>query len=114
MGFQVILEGRAILYCLYILENIMPAPASYGLEQARIQLPAIVANAHAGKASIITRHGKPYAAVVPLAGLEKARIGLSNSDLLALRGTGQGLWGADVGQTIANLRDEWEDEVGRK
>jgi len=28
--------------------------------------------------------------------------------LLALRGTGRGLWGADVGQTVADLRNEWD------
>ena len=93
----------------------MPATPSYGLEQARIQLPAIIANAHSGVASVITRHGKPYAAVVPLKDLEKlrgaARGALSaSSSLLALRGTGQGLWGANVGQTIAKLRGEWGDD----
>lgn len=91
----------------------MSANASYGLEQARIQLPSIIANAHAGVASIITRHGKPYAAVVPMQDLQKSRAAAdAASGLLALRGTGRGLWGADVGQTIADLRDEWDDERG--
>lgn len=86
----------------------MSATSSYGLEQARIQLPSIIANAHAGIASIITRHGKPYAAIVPIHDLEKLRATTdAASGLLALRGTGRGLWGADVGQTIADLRDEW-------
>lgn len=88
----------------------MPVHASYGLEQARIQLPAIIANAHAGITSVITRHGKPYAAVVPVQDLQKSRSALgAASGLLALRGTGRGLWGVDVGQTIAELRDEWGD-----
>ena len=39
--------------------------AQYGLEQARIKLPSLVAQANAGVASVITRHGKPYAATVP-------------------------------------------------
>ncbi|MEO8120108.1 MAG: type II toxin-antitoxin system Phd/YefM family antitoxin [Rhodoferax sp.] len=85
----------------------MSANARYGLEQARIQLPAIVADAHAGHASIITRHGKPYAAIVPIQDLQKLQPASETSGLLALRGTGRGLWGADVGQTIADLRDEW-------
>ena len=86
----------------------MPATSSYGLEQARIQFPSIIANAHAGIASIITRHGKPYAAIVAIHDLEKLRATTdAASGLLALRGTGRGLWGADVGQTIADLRDEW-------
>ncbi|MFZ4482070.1 MAG: type II toxin-antitoxin system Phd/YefM family antitoxin [Rhodoferax sp.] len=87
----------------------MSANTNYGLEQARIQLPSIVANAHAGVASIITRHGKPYAAVVPVQDLQRLRSGASApSDLLALRGSGRGLWGADVGKTISRLRDEWD------
>ncbi len=89
----------------------MPANPSYGLEQARIQLPAIIANAHSGVASVITRHGKPYAAIVPLKDLEKSRSTLrAPSSLLALRGTGQGLWGANAGQTIDKLRGEWGDD----
>ncbi len=89
----------------------MPANPSYGLEQARIQLPAIIANAHSGVASVITRHGKPYAAIVPLKDLEKSRSTLrASSSLLALRGTGQGLWGSNVGQAIEKLRGEWGDD----
>ncbi len=89
----------------------MSANPSYGLEQARIQLPAIIADAHSGVTSVITRHGKPYAAVVPFKTLEKSRGALrASSSLLALRGTGQGLWGANVGQTIARLRGEWGDD----
>lgn len=87
----------------------MSANTSYGLEQARIQLPAIIANAHAGVASIITRHGKPYAAVVPVQDFQKLHAADVTPGLLALRGTGRGLWGSHVGQTIAELRDEWGD-----
>jgi prevent-host-death family protein len=100
-----------VLYSLYVFkENFMSAPNLYGLEQARIQLPQIVSEAHAGAYSVITKHGKPYAAVVPLQELEKLQA--SNRpphSLLALRGTGKGLWGRNVGQTMAALRDEWDD-----
>ncbi len=86
----------------------MPTIANYGLEQARIQLPSIAANAHAGVRSIITKHGKPYAAIVPIQDLPNPS---NEADLaagiLSLQGTGRGLWGADVGQTLADLRDEW-------
>jgi prevent-host-death family protein len=82
---------------------------SYGLEQTRIQLPAIVANAHAGVRCIITKHGKPCAAIVPLEDIQKSRVRRgSSAGILALRGTGRGLWGSDVGKTISKLRDEWE------
>jgi len=88
----------------------MPVIANYGLEQARIQLPNIIANAHAGIRSIITKHGKPYAAVVPLQDVQKSNNDADlRSGILALRGTGQGLWGAHVGQTVSDLRDEWGD-----
>jgi prevent-host-death family protein len=51
----------------------MSAPTQYGFEQARAQLPTLIAQAHAGQSSIITKHGKPYAAIVPLADLAQAR-----------------------------------------
>jgi prevent-host-death family protein len=86
----------------------MPANVSYGLEQARIQLPNIIANAHAGIRSIITKHGKPYAAIVPVQEVQKSPTDADlASGILALRGTGRGLWGAHVGQTVSELRDEW-------
>ena len=86
----------------------MTANISYGLEQARIQLPNIVANAHAGIRSIITKHGKPYAAIVPLREVQKSSTDVDlTSGILTLRGTGRGLWGTHVGQTVSELRDEW-------
>jgi prevent-host-death family protein len=88
----------------------MSATAHYGLEQARIQLPNLVANAHAGKRSIITKHGKPYAAIVPLKDIQKSSIDTAlASGVLPLFGTGRGLWGDNVGQTVFDLRDEWGD-----
>jgi prevent-host-death family protein len=86
----------------------------YGLEQARTQLPTLAAQANAGISSIITKHGKPYAAIVPADALQKWRTAAETaSGILALRGTGGGLWGGlwgdSVGQTIADLRDEWGD-----
>lgn len=87
----------------------MTRNTNYGLEQARIHLPLIVAQAHTGIATVITRHGKPYAAVVSIDDLERARAALSATpDVLALRGSGKGLWGQSPSQTVAELRDEWE------
>lgn len=81
----------------------------YGLEQARIQLPALVAKANAGVASVITRHGKPFAAIVSIQDLEKSTASPQQaSSILALRGTGRGLWGKSPAKTIAGLRDEWD------
>lgn len=81
---------------------------SLGLEQCRIKLPALAALAHAGSPSIITRHGKPYAALVSVQALEKATAKPRKKSLLTLAGTGQGLWGKSPSQTIAALRDEWD------
>ena len=86
----------------------MNAPLRFGLEQARNQLPSIAAQAHAGQASILTKHGKPYAAVVPIQDMEKARANINQAfGILALRGSGRALWGPDPAKTIAELRDEW-------
>jgi prevent-host-death family protein len=90
------------------MEFILSADTRYGLEQARIQLPSIVADAHAGVRCIITKHGKPYAAIVPLEDVQRSLAEANlTSGLLALRGTGRGLWGADVGRSVSELRDEW-------
>lgn len=80
----------------------------YGLEQARAQLPRIASEAQAGYTSVITRHGKAVAVVVPVAQWQadqalKARA----SGILALRGTGRGLWPQGAGQAVAELRGEW-------
>ena len=81
----------------------MPADTSYGIEQARMQLHAITAKAHAGVSSVITKHGKPYAAVVPIQYLHQNK---RSSGILALRATGKGLWGKSPSKAIAALRGE--------
>jgi prevent-host-death family protein len=88
----------------------MPNTTQYGLEQARIKLPALVAQANAGVASVITRHGKPYAAIVSIEELKKSfGAGMKAASVMSLRGTGKGLWGASPAQAVAELRDEWGD-----
>lgn len=76
---------------------------SKGAEEARQQLPAILADAAAGRTTIITRHGRVVAAVVPATSAKPA----TSVSLQSLAGTGRGLWGADSRKTIARLRDEW-------
>lgn len=78
-------------------------PLSKGAEEARQQLPAILADAAAGRTTIITRHGRVVAAVVPAASARPAKPG----SLQSLAGSGRGLWGADSRKTLARLRDEW-------
>ena len=83
---------------------------TYGLEQARAQLPLIAAEAQAGYSSEITRHGKPVAVVVPVqdwhAGQGKQ---LASGGILALRGSGRGLWPQGAAKAVAQLRNEWQD-----
>lgn len=74
-----------------------------GVEEARQHLPAVLADAVAGHTTIITRHGRAVAAVVPVGSVKPA----SPVSLQSLAGTGRGLWGANSGRTIAELRDEW-------
>jgi prevent-host-death family protein len=76
---------------------------SRGAEEARQQLPAILAAAAAGHSTIITRHGRAVAAVVPTDALRPRK----SVSLLTLAGTGRGMWGKDSARTIAKLRDEW-------
>ncbi len=74
-----------------------------GAEAARQQLPSVLAAAALGTTTLITRHGREIAAVVPVAAV-KSKTTIS---LLSLAGSGRGLWGSDVGAEIIRLRDEW-------
>jgi antitoxin (DNA-binding transcriptional repressor) of toxin-antitoxin stability system len=81
------------------------ANRTFGLEQGRKQLPELAALAHSGQSSLLTKHGKPYAAIVaPDLLLKAAR---RKPSFLALRGTGKGMWGKSPAQHVARLRDEW-------
>jgi len=94
------------LYRLYGYDSLqtMTSRTSLGLEQARANLPALAAQAHAGKTSVITRHGKPYAAIVPV---EVAMAHRGRGLLLSLRGSGKQLWGRSAAKTVDRLREEW-------
>lgn len=76
---------------------------SKGAEEARQQLPSILAAAAAGRSTIITRHGRAVAAVVPAAALTQRK----PVSLQSLAGTGCGMWGKASAQAVAKLRDEW-------
>ena len=75
-----------------------------GVEEARSQLPQLLEQAAAGAATIITRHGKPVAALVPLDTYGAAG---RQQSVLPLTGTGRGLWGKASSLSIRKLRDEW-------
>ena len=75
-----------------------------GIEQGRNTLPQLALRAFGGEASVLTKHGKPYAAIVPLDMVKQAQ--RSKTSFLALRGTGKGLWDDAPAQMIADMRDE--------
>jgi prevent-host-death family protein len=75
-----------------------------GAEAARNQLPDLLEAAEKGRPTIITRHGRPVAALMPMAAYGA---GLRQQPLTPLVGSGRGLWGKDSGRTLGRLRDEW-------
>lgn len=79
-----------------------------GLEQARNELPRVAEEAHGGQVRILTRRGRPVAAIVPV---ELALAGQrSAGSWIALRGTGKGLWGRSAAREVEDLRSEWDAE----
>ena len=75
-----------------------------GVQEARQELPALVEAAHRGSGTIITKHGKPYAAIVPVnEALSKSR----GVTVTQLRGTGKKIWKRDAGGEVSRMRDEW-------
>ncbi|TAK42384.1 MAG: type II toxin-antitoxin system Phd/YefM family antitoxin [Betaproteobacteria bacterium] len=83
----------------------MSRPERKGVEDARKQLPALLAEAERGRSTIITRHGRSIAAIVPVGHIAG---GPRQKSLLGLAGSGKGLWGRDSAKTLRKLRDEWE------
>jgi prevent-host-death family protein len=75
-----------------------------GVEAARRELPALLAEAEKGRPTIVTRHGRDIAAIVPA---DRARPAPGQRSLLGLAGSGKGLWGRHSARTLRRLRDEW-------
>ena len=82
----------------------MAKKSQRGVEEARSQLPRLLEQAAAGKATVITRHGKPIAELRPLDTYGGAG---RQQSILPLAGTGRGLWGAVSTATVRRLRKEW-------
>jgi prevent-host-death family protein len=75
-----------------------------GAEEARNQLPDLLDAAERGRSTIITRHGRPVAALVPI---EAHGAATRQQPLISLEGSGRGLWGKSSTRTMAKLRNEW-------
>lgn len=82
----------------------MAKPTCKGSEEARNQLPDLLAAAENGRSTVITKHGRPVAALVPM---EDFIGGSRQRPLLPLKGSGSALWGEDSARTLRDLRDEW-------
>lgn len=83
----------------------MASVTKKGAEEARNQLPSLLEAAEHGETTVITKHGKPIAALIPIEQLQLTQTQLS---LTPLKGSGQGLWGPDPAKTISDMRDEWD------
>jgi len=76
-----------------------------GAEEARNQLPDLLEAAERGKSTIITRHGRAVAVLVPI---DEYRPVARQASLVPLAGSGRGMWGKDSARTIRQLREEWD------
>jgi prevent-host-death family protein len=82
----------------------MSAVPRKGAEEARNQLPDLLDAAEKGRSTIITKHGRPVAALIPIAAYGAAA---RQQPLTPLARSGRGLWGRDSARTLRKLRDEW-------
>jgi len=57
-----------------------------------------------GHSTIITRYGRPVAALVPINARDDTR---RQQPLIGLFGSGRGLWGKSSVRMMRKLRDEW-------
>ncbi|MEO7854299.1 MAG: type II toxin-antitoxin system prevent-host-death family antitoxin [Rubrivivax sp.] len=71
------------------------------LEEGRTRLSELAARAAAGHSSLLTRHGKPIAAIVPPNAVTRSH---GSASFLSLRGSGKGLWGDAPAAAIDRLR----------
>lgn len=74
-----------------------------GVESARAELPRLLDEAARGRSTLITRHGRVVAAIVPPAAAQTRQ-----KSLASLEGTGRGLWGKDSRAALRRMRDEWD------
>ncbi len=82
----------------------MTTPARKGAEEARNQLPDLLTAAERGLSTVITKHGRPVAAIVPMTDFTG---GARQQSLLPVKGSGRGLWSENSSRALRDLRDEW-------
>ena len=79
-------------------------PSRRGAEDARNHLPELLDFAERGVSTVITKRGRPVAVLAPAGAFDDIE---RQGSLLALAGSGRGLWGPDSAVAIRALRDEW-------
>jgi prevent-host-death family protein len=75
-----------------------------GAEDARNQLPRLLEAAEEGRSTVITKRGRPVAALIPI---DDYAASVRQEPLLPLAGSGRALWGGNSARTLRKLRDEW-------
>jgi prevent-host-death family protein len=75
------------------------------VKKARYRLSALIDEAEKGRVTIITRNGRPIAAVVPVA---RAADEYRQKSFAGLVGSGRGLWGKYSAKALRRLRDARE------
>ena len=75
-------------------------PKIMGVFEAKTHFSALIDDAQAGHETLITKHGKPVARIVPAPGVDKARIDRAIEALMALRETVRGSTALESGETI--------------
>ena len=88
----------------------MAKPASKSAEEARNHLPDLLTAAENSRSTVITKHGRPVAAIVPMADFTA---GYRQQSLIPVKGSGRGLWGQNNVQNLRELRDDATDRSVR-
>ncbi|MBN9488735.1 MAG: type II toxin-antitoxin system Phd/YefM family antitoxin [Alphaproteobacteria bacterium] len=74
-----------------------------GAAEARRGFPALLAAAKKGRSTIITWHGQPVAALLPIS---SQGLAAPQQPLLPMAGSGKDLWGKSSTRTLRKLRNE--------
>jgi prevent-host-death family protein len=75
-----------------------------GAEEARNRLSELLEAAEKGRATIITKRGRPVVVLSPVAAYAPD---VRQRALTPVVGSGRGLWGADSTRGLCKLRDQW-------
>lgn len=75
-----------------------------GTKKAHHQFSALLNAAKKDQPTIITRHGRAIAALIPI---DAYSIGIRQESMLPLIGSSRGLWGKNSARMLCKWRDEW-------